>query len=103
MEEVLKSVEIIYLESKAIGKAKDLSKSRNPIALIVLGSTLLALGGMNETSIHIWEGASGSWKEAAMSLNETKSQFSAFSYSDMTWYNGSVHHELNNNMSEIAV
>ena len=75
--ELFKSVEIIFLNSKTLGKAKDMLKPREHFNLIALGTTLLALGGFNETSIEIWEGVGEPWKEASMSLENPRSQFSA--------------------------
>ena len=75
--ELLKSVEIIFLNSKSLGRAKDMLRPRDHFNLLVLGTTLLALGGYNETSIEVWEGVGEPWKEASMSLAKSRSRFSA--------------------------
>ena len=64
-------------------------KPRHHFALVVLGTTLLAFGGSNETSIELWEGEGKSWKEASISLPNARRQFSALSYSDLECVDGS--------------
>ena len=73
--ELLKSVEVIYLNSKSLGKGGDMLKPRDHFQLIVVGTTLLAVGGHNEQSIEMWE--EESWKEAPMSLDIPRTHFSA--------------------------
>ena len=75
--EILKSVEIIFLNSKSLGKAEDMLKPRSHFNLIAMGTMVLALGGYDETSIEIWEGLGEPWKEASMSLENSRSSFSA--------------------------
>ena len=75
--ELLKSVEIIFLASRSLGKAKDMLKPRSNFNLIALGTMVLAVGGDNETSIEMWEGVGEPWKEASMSLENPRSSFSA--------------------------
>ena len=75
--ELLKSVEIIFINSKFLGKAEDMLKPRSNFNLVVLGTTLLALGGDKETSIEMWEGVGEPWKEASMNLANSRSYFSA--------------------------
>ena len=89
LDEVLKSVEIIFLETKALENAQDMLKPRHHFSLVVLGTTLLAFGGSNETSIELWEGEGKSWKEASISLANARRQFSALSYSDLECVDGS--------------
>ena len=86
--ELLKSVEIIFLNSKSLGKAKDMLKPREHFNLIALGTTLLALGGFNERSIEIWEGVGDPWKEASMSLENPRSQFSALASTNLVCSDG---------------
>ena len=84
LDEVLKSVEIISLETKSlIPSTNDMLKPRHHFKLIVLGTTLLAFGGYNDPSIELWEGPGQSWKEASLSLSTSRKQFSAVSYSDL--------------------
>ena len=80
--EPLKSVEIIFLNTKRSGKARDMMEPRDHFNLVVLGSTLLALGGYNQTSMEMWEGVGRPWTEASMSLTNARSQFSALTFSD---------------------
>ena len=86
--ELLKSVEIIFLNSKSLGKAKDMLKPREYFNLIALGTTLLALGGFKETSIEIWEGVGEPWKEASMSLETSRSHFSALTSTNLVCSDG---------------
>ena len=74
--DLLKSVEVIFLNSKSLGKVQDMLKPRDHFNLIVLGTTLLALGGADETSIEIWE-VDEPRKMASMSLENSKTHFSA--------------------------
>ena len=86
--ELLKSVEIIFLKSKSLGKAKDMLKPREHFNLIALGSTLLALGGFKETSIEIWEGEGEPWKETSISLETSRSNFSALTSTNLVCSDG---------------
>ena len=87
---LLKSVEIIFLTSKSLGKATNMMKPRGHFNLIVMGTTLLALGGFNETSIEMWEGVGGRWKEASMSLTSSRSHFSALTLTDSVCLPGPI-------------
>ena len=80
-DELLKSVEVIFLTSKSLGKAEDMMQPRDNFQLIALGTSLLALGGHNEKSIEMWEGEGESWKEAPMGLANPRSRFSALTSS----------------------
>ena len=80
--EQLKSVEIIFVNTKTSGKAKDMLEPRDHFNLVVLGSTLLAFGGYNQTSMEMWEGIGRPWTEAPMSLANSRSQFSALTFTD---------------------
>ena len=62
-------------------------KPRNHFNLLVLGKTLLALGGSNEQSIEMWGGVGGPWKET-MSLENSRSNFSALASSDLVCSDG---------------
>ena len=75
--EVLKSVEIIYISSKSSKMANNMLKPRAHFHLIVLGKTILAIGHENETSIEVWENIGDPWKEASVSLNDSRRNFSA--------------------------
>ena len=86
--QLLKSVEIIFLNSKTLEKAEDMLKPRNHFNLLVLGKTLLALGGSNEISIEMWGGVGGPWKETSMSLENSRSDFSALASSDLVCSDG---------------
>ena len=81
LDDVLRSVEIISLEFKTVDNANML-KPRFDFKLVVLGTTLLAVGGSNDTSIETWEGLGEPWEEAAFSLSTSRRSFSALSYSD---------------------
>ena len=48
--------------------------------LIAVGTTLLAFGGYNDTSIEMWGGLSAPWIEASTSLASLRSQHSALSF-----------------------
>ena len=80
--ETLGSVEIIFLASKSLGKANDMLKPRSHFNLVVLGKTLLAIGGNNETSIEVWEGLEEPWTLASESLSSSKRFFSALVVND---------------------
>ena len=80
--ERLKSVEIIFVNTKTLGKARDMLEPRDHFNLIVLGSTLLAIGGYNQTSMEMWEGVGRPWTEAPTSLTNSRSQFSALTLTD---------------------
>ena len=86
--QLLKSVEIIFLNSKTLEKAEDMLKPRNHFNLLVLGKTLLALGGSNEISVEMWGGVGGPWKETSMSLENSRSDFSALASSDLVCSDG---------------
>ena len=58
-------------------------RPRSNINLIVLGKTLLALGGNNdETSMEVWIGSEESWKLASQSLTKSRVYFSALPVDD---------------------
>ena len=81
--EALKSVEIIVLSSKSLGKANDMLKPRSHCNLVVLGKALLAIGGNNdETSMEVWEGLEEPWRLAPQSLTSSRSHFSALPVDD---------------------
>ena len=65
-------------------------KPRNNFNLIVMGTMLLALGGLNETSIEMWEGVGGRWKEASMSLKKSRRHFSALTLTDSVCLPGPI-------------
>ena len=88
--EILKSVEIIFLASRSLGKAEDMLKPRSHFNLIALGSMILALGGHNETSIEMWEGVSEPWKESSMHLENPRSRFSALTLTSSVCSTGSL-------------
>ena len=92
--EVLKSVEIIFLTSHSLGKAEDMLTPRENFNLIVLGTLLLAIGGVDETSMETWEGVDGPWKEASTSLANSRSHFSALKFSDQICSDGSLNTPL---------
>ena len=75
--EVLKSVEMI-LHTKRLSTAEDLLTPRSHFSLLVLETSLVALGGSGEESIEIWGGAEESWREAVVDLQqEGRNSFSA--------------------------
>ena len=81
--EALKSVEVIFLQSKSLGKANDMQKPRSHFNLVVLGKTLLALGGNNDdASMEVWEGLEEPWRFAPQSLSSSKVDFSALPVDD---------------------
>ena len=81
--EALKSVEVIFLQSKSLGKANDMQKPRSHFNLVVLGKTLLALGGNNDdASMEVWEGLEEPWRFASQSLTSSRSHFSALPVDD---------------------
>ena len=86
--ETLKSVEIIFLTSKSLGRAEDMNKPRDHFKLIVLRTTLLAIGGDDEESMEIWEGEGERWQEAPMSLTKSRSHFSALATTDLVCSDG---------------
>ena len=90
LRELLKSVEIIFLNSKTLGKATNMVKPRNNFNLIVMDTKLLALGGFNETSIEVWEGVGGRWNEASMSLTQSRRHFSALTLTDSVCLPGPI-------------
>ena len=86
--ETLKSVEIIALSSKTIGKAYDMLQPRSHFSLIVMGKTLLALGGNNdETSMEEWEGLEEPWRLASQTLTKSRIYFSALLVDDRVCLN----------------
>ena len=88
LDDVLRSVEIISLvEFKTLDNANML-KPRFDFKLVVLGTTLLAVGGSNDTSIEMWEGLGEPWKDTSLSLSSSLRQFSALSYSDLECFAG---------------
>ena len=81
--EALKSVEIIALSSKSLGKTNDMLKPRSHFSLVVLGRALLAIGGNNnETSMEVWEGLEEPWRLASQSLTKSRKFFSALPVDD---------------------
>ena len=88
--QLLKSVEIIFLNSKTLGKGEDMVKPRSHFNLIVVGTLLLALGGFNDTSIEMLDGGGGRWKEASMSLTKSRSYFSALTTTDSVCFSGQM-------------
>ena len=86
--EQLRSVEVIYLSSKARGSAKDMLNPRSHFNLIAVGNTLLAFGGNDDNSAEIWEGEGGDWE--ARDLANTRSHFSALAVTDSVCVDGQV-------------
>ena len=81
--EVLKSVEVILLASKSLGKTSDMLKPRSHFNLVVLGQTLWAIGGNNgETSMEVWEGLEEPWRLTSQSLTKSRRDFSALPMDD---------------------
>ena len=74
--EVSKSVESISLETKGIIQNEDMRKPRAYFKLILLRSTVLALGGSNVTLVEIWGGLGEPWKEAPVNLDIPRNKFS---------------------------
>ena len=88
--ELLNSVEIIFISSKSRGQAKDMLRPRSHFNLIGLGPILVAFGGNDETLAEIWEGVEEPWKEAPISLANSRSQFSAIASTDSVCSAGSL-------------
>ena len=87
--ETLKTVEIIALTSKSLGKARDMLKPRSHFNLVVLGGTLLAIGSYsNETSMEVWESLEKPWRLASQSLSRSKQDFSALPVDDRVCLEG---------------
>ena len=63
-------------------------KPRDHFNLVVLGTTLLAIGGSDDSSIEMWEGLGEPWKDTSLSLSSSLRQFSASSYSDLECFAG---------------
>ena len=86
VNEALKSVEVIFLQSKSLGKAIDMLRPRSHLNLLVMGNTLLALGGNNdeshETSVEVWEGLEEPWRLAPQTVTCSRSYFSALPVDD---------------------
>ena len=81
--DLLKSVEIIFLNSKTLGKGEDMQRPREIFNLVAVGNTLMALGGYNnDTSIEVWEETVERWREASMSLVLSRMSFSAVAITD---------------------
>ena len=83
----LRSVEIIFLASKRIGTAKDMIQPRSHFQLVAMDNILLAVGGLNETSIEIWGGIGDSWQKYSSSLASSRSSFSALVATDQVCSN----------------
>ena len=82
-DEVLTSVEVFHIESKALRKGADLLQARAYFQMIPVGSThprLLAVGGQNGTSSldtsEWWEEEENSWEEGP-ALSTGRSNFGA--------------------------
>ena len=82
-DEVLTSVEIFHIESKALRRGGDLRQARAYFQIIPVGSThprLLAVGGQNGTSTldtsEWWEEEEDSWEEGP-ALSRRRSNFGA--------------------------
>ena len=87
--ERLKSVEIIFLSQKSRKRAQDMLTPRSHFNLVVLsGIMLLAFGGSNETSVEVWEGIDGPWSLTNFSLANARTQFSAFTTTDLVCSDG---------------
>ena len=80
--EVLKSVEVIFLQSKTSRQTSDMLEPRSYFKLIVLRKRLLAIGSRNETSMEAWEGLDEPWRLASESLILSRSHFSALPVDD---------------------
>ena len=85
---LLNSVEIIYLDSKGSRFAKNMPFPFDFVKLVVLSSTLVMLGGTNQTSVYTWQGAAESWREASQSLATSRTHFSALVTTDEVCSNG---------------
>ena len=80
--EVLKSVEVIFLQSKTSRQTSDMLEPRSYFKLIVLRKRLLAIGSRNETSMEVWEGLDEPWRLVSESLILSRSHFSALPVDD---------------------
>ena len=87
--ETLKTVEIITLSSKSLGKASEMQRPRSHFNLVALGVTLIAISGYNdETSIEVWDGLDKPWRLASSKLNSSKRYISALTVDDRVCLEG---------------